>query len=213
MTTEATRTKSRRLELGNSVAAFMTGLGLNPATGRGPRGDARRLREQMERLFQARISFQIALADDRKTGEARLNMPIASRTMLWWNSKNPWQMTLWGSWIELGEDFYNAIIAAPVPVDMRALKSLKRSPLALDLYAWLTFKAWQAQATGQPWFVAWEQVHAQFGGDYADIRDFRRKTKAALTKIRQVYPGLILGNKRGGIEILPTSRPAILSSS
>jgi hypothetical protein len=38
----------------------------------------------------------------------------------------------------LGENFFEAITAAPVPLDMRVLKTLKRSPLALDLYAWLS---------------------------------------------------------------------------
>ncbi|HEX2082195.1 MAG TPA: replication protein RepA, partial [Xanthomonadaceae bacterium] len=55
---EAVRTKSRRLELGPSLNQFLRAIGLNPATGRGKRGDATRLREQMDRLFQASISFQ-----------------------------------------------------------------------------------------------------------------------------------------------------------
>src|SRR5690349_17189436 len=47
ITTEAVRTGNRRLYLGNSLAAFMRELGLNPATGGGPRSDAQRLRDQM----------------------------------------------------------------------------------------------------------------------------------------------------------------------
>jgi len=35
VTAEAVRTKNRRLELGNSLSAFMTALGLSPHTGRG----------------------------------------------------------------------------------------------------------------------------------------------------------------------------------
>ena len=66
--------------------------------------------------------------------------------------REPDQRVLWGSWIELGELFYAAITSAPVPVDMRALKALKRSPLALDLYAWLTFQAFRAHQSDQPRF-------------------------------------------------------------
>src|SRR5580693_9077460 len=44
ITTEAIRTKSRRLELGNSLSGFMAELGLSANTGRGKRGDAKRLR-------------------------------------------------------------------------------------------------------------------------------------------------------------------------
>ncbi len=57
VTSEAIRTRSRRLELGNSLNGFMAELGLNPNTGGGKRGDAKRLREQMERLFRSRFSF------------------------------------------------------------------------------------------------------------------------------------------------------------
>src|SRR5207248_2941646 len=48
MITEATRTKSRRLELGATLNGFMAELGLNPDTGGGKRSDARRLRDQMK---------------------------------------------------------------------------------------------------------------------------------------------------------------------
>jgi hypothetical protein len=63
LTTEAVRTRSRILHPGNTVTGFMRELGLNPDTGGGKRGDARRLRDQMERLFRAIISFEIT--DDR----------------------------------------------------------------------------------------------------------------------------------------------------
>ena len=51
ITTEAVQTKTRRLELGKSLSAFMRDIGLDPNTGRGKRGDAPRLRDQMRRLF------------------------------------------------------------------------------------------------------------------------------------------------------------------
>ncbi len=43
-----------------------------------------------------------------------------------------------------GEDFYAAITAALVPVDMRAPRALKRSPLARDLYVCLVHTAFSA---------------------------------------------------------------------
>ena len=47
------------------------------------------------------------------------------------------------------------------------------------------------------------------GGEYRQLNDFRRKAKAALRKIKVVYPGLKLGKKQGGIEILSESYPAL----
>jgi hypothetical protein len=124
MTTEALRNKSkenpRRLELGNSLSEFMREIGLNPDNGGmgAKRSDARRLRDQMERLFRARISFEADFEKDGRAGDAIMNMVVASKAMMWWSEENPHQTTLWGSWVELGEDFYKAITAAPVPVDV-----------------------------------------------------------------------------------------------
>jgi hypothetical protein len=211
MTTEAIRTKNPRLDLGNSLAGFMAELGLNPDNGGlgARRSDARRLREQMDRLFNSTISFQNNVEQYGREGEARMNMTVARRSMLWWNPRQPEQGTLWGSYVELSQDFFDALCAAPVPVDMRALKALKRSPLALDLYAWLTYEAYRAHKTRKPRFENWAQMHGHMGADYKNPSDFRRFAKAALRKIRTVYPGLKLGQRQGGVEVLPESLPAL----
>ena len=206
--TEAVRTKSRRIELGHSLNGFMAELGLNHETGGGKRSDAKRLREQMERLFNAFISFEGDITRGIRTGNARMNMAITSQTVFWWNPADPDQAA-WGSWIELSQEFYEAITAAPVPIDMRALLALKKSPLALDLYAWLVYEAFRSNQSGQARFESWEQLHSHLGGEYAEIRNFRLKVNAALHKIELVYPGLKLGERQGGIEVLPESLPAL----
>jgi hypothetical protein len=211
MTTEATRTKSRRLELGNSLSGFMAELGLNPDNGGtgAKRSDAKRLRDQMERLFRCRIGFEALVERDGRKGEAGRDMLVTEDRMLWWDERNPQQVILWGSWIELGQKFYEAITAAPVPIDIRALRALKRSPLALDLYSWLTYETFRAHKSGKPRYETWAQLHAHIGSEYGRLDNFRSKVKAALRKIQIVYPGLKLGRKQGGIEILPESYPAL----
>ena len=211
MTTESLRTKSPRLELGHSLAEFMAELGLNPDNGSAgaKRSDAKRLRDQMTRLFNAVMSFQGDLEHEGEEGVARINMTVARKTVLWWSPRQPEQGSLWGSYVELGQDFYGAITAAPVPVDIRALKALKRSPLALDLYAWLTYEAYRAHKSRKSRFENWTQLHAHLGAEYARPSDFRRYAKVALRKIVTVYPGLKLGKKRGGIEVMPDSLTAL----
>jgi hypothetical protein len=209
ITTEAVRVRDRRLELGHSLNGFMAELGLNPGTGGGKRGDARRLRDQMERLFRSRFSLERYEAHEGQAGNGWIDMQVAPKGQLWWSERQPDQGALWGSWIELGEDFYRAITTAPVPVDMRALRALKRSPLALDLYAWLTYEAFRAQSGRRARFETWTQLHSHMGGEYANPGDFRRKAKAALRKIKAVYPGLKLGKRQGGIEVLASSQSAI----
>lgn len=211
MTTEALRIKNPRLEFGHSLSDFISELGLNPDNGSSgaKRSDARRLRDQMERLFNANIAFQGDVEVEGRHGEGRFNMSVARKSLLWWSPKEPSQAALWGSYVELNPDFYEAICVAPVPVDMRALRALKGSALALDLYAWLTYEAYRASKGGKPRFENWTQMHDHMGAGYKNPDDFRRYAKAALGKIRVVYPGLKLGKRQGGIEVLPSSLPAL----
>ena len=175
------------------------GVGAHNGSTGAKRSDAGRLRVQMERLFRATISFEIANAQSQRW----LDMQIAPEGELWWDFHDPAQQGLWRSWIELNHRFFEAITNAPVPVDMRVLKALKRSPLALDLYALVSYRAFVATQSGRAQFVTWEQLMEQLGTDYANVADFRRKAKVALRKIKAVFPGLILGDKQGGIQILP----------
>ena len=136
-------------------------------------------------------------------------MQVARRTVYWWTPKQPEQATLWQSYVELDTDFFNAITANPVPVDLRALRAIKRSPLALDLYSLLTYQAFRAGKGGRPIFMSWKQLQVALGTGYADIANLRKAIKPALLKIQTVYSDLAIGERDGGIEVLPESLPAI----
>jgi hypothetical protein len=203
---EAKETKSRRLTLGDNLAQFMRDVGLNPDTGGGKRGDAKRLRDQMERLFRAIISFdQTGGIEGGQQGKRWLDMQVAPQGQLWWDSNNPEQSVLWESWIQLGEDFYEAIIAAPVPMDMRALKELKQSPLALDIYAVMNYRAHTAKDSV---FLSWELLMKQLGTEIGTAYNFRIKMLPALRKVLTVAPHLKIEQVKGGIMLHP-SRGAI----
>ena len=152
--TEAVRTQSRELVLGDSVAEFMRKLGIYSTSGE----KYTRLRNQMQRLFNVHI--QLIYKD--KHGEASVNSLVADRTELWWNPKRPDEPVLWESKIELGEKFFQEIIAHPIPLDMNILKALKRSSLGLDLYLWLTYRTF---ALKKPLRIAWKGLYRQFGAD------------------------------------------------
>jgi Plasmid encoded RepA protein len=207
--TEAVRTQCRRLELGSQLSDFMRELGLSPDTGGGKRSDARRLREQMRRLFRSIISVEVTSSDPHRHGEAWLDMQVAPKGELWWDPKQPEQAALWGSWIELTDDFFQAITASVVPADMRALKALKRSPLALDLYTLMNYLRATAKT---PKFISWTMLQQQLGSDIKDIDNFRRKALAALRKVKAVLPdkgkSVLHDKRKGGLSIAP-GRPAI----
>lgn len=202
--TEAIRTNSPRIELGSSLNNFMEKLGLDTSRG-GKRSDAKRIKEQMIRLFRATISFDQSSDNGRNSW---IDMQVAPKGMLCWDERYPDQKPLWESYIQLGEDFFNAVRSSPVPVDMRALKALKRSPLALDLYTWATYTAYQTQKTGKERSVSWGLLHEQFGAEYNTIKNFSNKVWKALLKVQIVYPALNINRVPGGIKVLP-SKPAI----
>ena len=61
------------------------------------------------------------------------------------DAKHPNQASLWESKIQLGERFFHEIITNPLPINMKILKAMKRSPLGLDLYLWLTYRTFGPQ--------------------------------------------------------------------
>jgi len=210
LTTEAIRTKTPRLVLGDTLAAFMDDLGLDDR-GKGPRSDRVRLEQQMRRLFAARISFKSRLEQDGHVAQVTAYMQVAKQTVYWWSPAPAQQSALWQSYVELDTDFFAAITANPVPVDLRALRAIKRSPLALDLYSLLTYQAFRAGKGGRARFMSWRQLQAALGTSYADLANLRKAINPALLKIQAVYPGLVLGAREGGIEVSPDSSPAIAS--
>jgi hypothetical protein len=204
ITTEAVKTKSRRLELGSSLSAFMSELGLQPTGGRW--GSIPRLREQMKRLFRAKISFDMHQEKGEK-GQAWLDMQVAPKGEFWWSHHQPEQSSLWKSWIELGDSFFDAICSAPVPVDLRALRAIKNSPMALDLYAWMNYRTFTL-GNSKKQFIPWRSLVQQLGADYADLDNFRKKAKDAIKKVTTVSPGIHVEFADGGL-ILHSGKSAV----
>jgi len=182
ITTEAFFTKSPVLQLGSTLSSFMAELGLLRTGGK--RGDITRFRNQSKRLFSSSIFCHYA-DGQHDAGDA---LTIAAHHRLWWDPKQPDQMPLWQSTVTLGTEFFNEIIKNPVPVDMEALKYLKRSPLALDIYFWLTHRMFYLQ---KDTLLPWQLLQLQFGADYPHtpegLRDFKKKFIARLKQVLLLY--------------------------
>jgi hypothetical protein len=203
LTTEAVKTKSRELLLGDSMSAFMRELGIE-VTG-GPRGGITRLKRQSIMLFSSTIN---AIWRDG-SGIGIRGHKIADRSVLWWDAKDPRQGTLWQSSVTLSEAFYSEITERPIPVDTRALRALKRSPMALDVYTWLTYRMSYLK---KPTMIPWEALQVQFGSDYPTTsqgrRDFRKGFLHALRKVTEVYPAGRADGGSDGLTLAP-GRPHI----
>ena len=66
------------------------------------------------------------------------NLSLADAFNLWWTPQRLATIAGESSTVTLSANFFDQIVEAPVPLDLRAIRALKRSPLALDLYSWAT---------------------------------------------------------------------------
>lgn len=178
VSTEAVRTKEPTVILGETLSSFMRELDLVPTGGRC--GTITRLRNQMQRLFSTSISCTY----DGDNQWANTGFRIADETHLWWHPQEPDQLDLWQSMVVLGSRFFQELVDHPVPVDMRALKALRRSPMALDLYCWLTYRMSYLR---KDTIIPWQALQSQFGADYGRDRDFKAKFPGNLRKVMTAY--------------------------
>lgn len=211
VTTEALRNKARipgaaarRLDLGNSLSAFMAQLGLLPTGGRW--GTIPRLRDQMERLFSTTIIARME-DHDAETGLSNTMIQprvVANRAVLWWNPATPGDGVLWGSYVELSEPFYTMITERPVPVDMDVLRLLKRSPMAIDAYCWATYRVSYLK---RPAMIPWRALMMQMGAGYPDTvrgqQDFKRNFRGAMRKVLAAWPALRVDDDAKGVTLRP----------
>ena len=170
--------------------------------------NARRLRDQMKRLFNAHIQ----LTYEDKQVSASVNSPVASRTGFWWNERRPGERLGWESKVELGEKFFQEIIQHSVPLDLNILKALKRSSLGIDFYLWLTYRTF---TLNRPLRLSWASLYGQFGvnpaqaGENRTVQAFRADCLRELKKIKMAWPGLNYTTAKG-VLILSPSKPAIV---
>ena len=206
VSTEAVRTRRRTLMLGKSLSEFMRRLDVYSDSG-GSRGMRTRLRNQMHRLFNA--SVQLLYEDDRRS--VSMSSFVADRTDFWWNERKPNEPVLWDSTIRLGEDFFQEILRHPIPLDMNILSALKRSPLGLDLYMWLTYRNFTLKKVTA---LSWKDLYRQFGAhpERADdryvVKDFRKDSLREMKKIKEAWPDLRYETVRGALIVAP-SKPVI----
>ena len=128
ITNEIKRTQNRTITLDGSYQAFLRELKLHSD------GMTRaRFSDQANRLLMSAISYERIDATRRSYVDAG----VATRYESWWNVNDPQNPN---REILVGEMFFEQVMKHAFPLDLRIVNAFKRSPLALDLYAWLTYR-------------------------------------------------------------------------
>lgn len=171
----------RVIHLGSSLSRFLEALGI-ASTG-GSNGSITRFKKQAEKLFHSTIT----IVQRGTQGIAERDIQIADGRFIFWDLNDPEQSALWDSSIELSERFYQLLIGNAVPMDWRILKTIKQSPMALDLYMWLTHRM---SYLHKPTKIRWETLQEQLGADISDVYKFKQQVRKHLKKIEVMWQGL-----------------------
>jgi hypothetical protein len=214
-TSEAVRTNSPEIYLGDSVHDFLRRLDV-PIT-RGARGSLSVYANQLLRLIHSTLSIDENIRDG--AGRQGLHMRQAlfvEEARLWWddpeharNRKGAGRAIGNGSSLMLSSVLFHSILERSAPLATSAIKQLRKSPMDLDVYAWLVHRLFHLS---KPSMVSWEQLSNQFGHNYREARTFRRFFLDSLKRVSAVYPEAKLNIGAGGILLLP-SRPHLAGRS
>lgn len=199
VSSEAIRTRQRRIEVGDSMRQFLLSLGMQ--TSGGERGGYAALRKQMEALAACRLTLGMHNEGRVVTVDAK---PI--KRFEAWLQHDGTQHTLWPGVLELSEDFYSTLAEHAVPLDYRALAALRHSSLALDVYTWLAHRLCRVKPVNGT-KLSWENLRDQFGQEYRTSKNFKHEFRHALHQVCAVYPDARLEEVMGGLVLYPSRPP------
>ena len=199
--------RSPYVDLGETISALLHTLGLHGA------GDRyRAVREQLMRLAFARISYIDQRRGTGRSTQFAVKQALVADEIRFWETEGV-QTTAersgFGGGLHLTSTFFEEVLSGSVLVDPRVLTYFRKSPLAMDLYAWLTYKCAYMERCGRSdIYVSWQQLHAQFPASYESAKQFARRVRRALAEIQWIWPTLKYETPRGRL-VLKKTRPHV----
>jgi len=194
---EAVRTRSPEIYLGRSVHDFLRLLDI-PIT-RGERGSLRVYANQLLRLLHCSFTIDENIEDERGRKGLHIRRALfADEARLWWDETDGVGQ---GSSMILSAPLFQSILERSAPLSTSAIRQLRKSPMDLDVYAWLVHRLFHL---GRPSTVTWPQLSAQFGHGYRELRKFRRFFADSLQRVLVVYPEAKLRLTEQGVTLLPS---------
>lgn len=197
--TRAVQTNSREVELGATMGQWLSRMGISIG-GR----TYEQVYEQTNRIKACRLAFYWDNAthegfdkDHIVKGGVHLKSP---------GSGDPAQGVLWEEKVTLGETFFAALRAHPVPIWAPAIREIANQSLTIDVYVWLAYRLRSLKAATP---ITWAALHGQFGSGYQHSWQFRPRFIDAVKMALAVYPEarVDIEDKKG--LILHPSRPPV----
>lgn len=195
---EAYRNRSRQVELGRSMHAWLRAMGVD-SSGKGYRA----AKEQALRIERSLVTVAYAGPNGKERWQDTIIR--GSFNLCLHEDPDTRQQELFPQIIQLSESFYEALIRHPAVLFEPAIRALAGKSLALDVYLWL---AYRLHHLGRPTPVSFKALHAAFGPNYARERDFRLKFREALKEALLVYPQAKVELAEDAVCLHPSGPPA-----
>jgi hypothetical protein len=196
--TQAVKTRSRDVELGASMNAWLTNMDI-AAGGK----TYQIVREQSRRISRCRLTFF------RRTANAEFvsNGAFVRDSILPLDPQASNQSSFWQERVRLDEGFYQSLIDHPLPLREAAIRQISSRSLAIDLYVWLAYRLHVLEG---PVEVSWASLKSQFGAEYKELRFFRRDFIPPLKIALSVYPeAQITVDEKRGLTLYPSAPPVV----
>lgn len=135
--------RSREIELGKSIKHFVENLGYAASYIQG--GMNEQVLIQLEKLFNTTYVHTRTLKNIESDGSVTIEKEdirfhLFDAKVTWENIKDN-LTTNSSARVILSEQYFEQILKHPVPLSLDAIRMLKKSPLALDLYAYISYRA------------------------------------------------------------------------
>jgi len=180
---QAVRTGTRQVHLGATFTDWMRKMGYRTIS-YGPRGSATLIKQQLDRLLACEWLIRWDGASVDGTREYGIKEIKLSNEYMGFDRGTGG----FAREIKLTEGFYEHLRQHAVPLDENAIRQLRDSPTALDLYTWLAYRL-PRLGTKRSAILSWQQLAVHFGNDGHNIRKFRQTVRDAWERqVSGVYP-------------------------
>ncbi|RYF45396.1 MAG: pirin [Cytophagaceae bacterium] len=201
--TQAVQTNSRDIGLGRSMRAWMGKMGL--ASG----GEtAAALKEQARRIATCSMRFSWKTPGSVPSNSTMMSNERIIKSGLFFHdaitSEDGRQDNLFEDRVILDSDFFEQLKRHPVPLQDAAIRQLKDSSTALDIYVWL---AYRLHHLDQRIAIGWRDLHQQFGASYKNLFQFKPRFLQCLSEAVSAYPEARVDVEESHIMLHPSPPP------
>jgi len=196
---QAVTKQSRDVYLGRNFTEWMRRLGYQTVS-YGPRGTANLMREQVDRLLACEWQIRWEGSDTGENAFAVRDVKISNEYAGSLDKNGAFARE-----IRMSEAFYSHLVDHAVPLNEVAIRELKGTPTALDLYTYLAYRLPRINGD-KAQTISWDQLAKHLGNE-ADSKRFRQTVRETMQLVSAVYPNANVDMSGRKVVLHPSPAP------